>query len=34
MKLQLESKKISEKKIHFCFIDWTKTFDCVVHNKL
>ena len=22
------------KKIHFCFIDYTKTFDCVDHNKL
>ena len=35
MKLQLESKKIPEKKnIHFCFIDYTKAFDCVDHNKL
>ena len=23
-----------EKKIYFCFIDYTKTFDCVDHNKL
>ena len=34
MKLQLESKKIPEKNIHFCFIDYTKAFDCVDHNKL
>ena len=24
----------SRKKIYFCFIDYTKTFDCVDHNKL
>ena len=23
-----------EKNIYFCFIDYTKTFDCVNHNKL
>ena len=22
------------KYIHFCFIDYTKAFDCVDHNKL
>ena len=29
-----ESKRVLEKKIYFCFIDYTKTFDCVDHNKL
>ena len=24
----------SKKKIYFCFIDYTKAFDCVEHNKL
>ena len=24
----------SRKKIYFCFIDYTKAFDCVDHNKL
>ena len=28
-----ESKGIPEKK-YFCFIDYTKAFDCVDHNKL
>ena len=30
------SKKAREfqKNIHFCFIDYTKAFDCVDHNKL
>ena len=23
-----------QKNIHFCFIDYAKTFDCVDHNKL
>ena len=23
-----------QKNIYFCFIDYTKAFDCVVHNKL
>ena len=29
-------KKATEfqKTIYFCFIDYTKTFDCVDHNKL
>ena len=29
-------KKVREfqKNIYFCFIDYTKTFDCVDHNKL
>ena len=30
-----KSKGISEKKkIYFCFIDYSKAFDCVYHNKL
>ena len=28
-----KSKRI-KKKIYFCFIDYTKAFDCVDHNKL
>ena len=24
----------SQRNIYFCFIDYTKAFDCVVHNKL
>ena len=23
-----------QKNIYFCFVDYTKTFDCVDHNKL
>ena len=23
-----------QKNVYFCFIDYTKAFDCVVHNKL
>ena len=26
--------KESQKNIYFCFIDYTKAFDCVDHNKL
>ena len=29
-----KSKRISENKINFCFIDYAKAFDCVDHNKL
>ena len=29
-----DSKRISEKNIYFCFIDYTKAFDCVDHNRL
>ena len=29
-----ESKRIPEKKIYFCFIDYPKAFDCVDHNRL
>ena len=29
-----KSKRIPEKKNYFCFIDFSKTFDYVHHNKL
>ena len=29
-----ESKRVPEKNIYFCFIDYAKAFDCVDHNKL
>ena len=27
-------KKMFQKNIYFCFIDYAKAFDCVDHNKL
>ena len=30
----IEKAKEFQKNIYFCFIDYTKTFDCVDHNKL
>ena len=27
-------KRVPEKNIYFCFIDYAKSFDCVDHNKL
>ena len=30
----IEKGKEFQKKFYFCFIDYTKTFDCVDHNKL
>ena len=27
-------KQLFQKNIYFCFIDYTKAFDCVDHNKL
>ena len=30
----LEKARESQKNIYFCFIDYTKAFDCVDHNKL
>ena len=30
----IENKRIPEKNIYFCFIDYTKAFDCVDHSKL
>ena len=29
-----ESKRVPEKNIYLCFIDYAKAFDCVDHNKL
>ena len=29
-----EKAREFQKNIYFCFIDYTKGFDCVVHNKL
>ena len=29
-----EKAREFQKNIHFCFIDYTKAFDCVDHNKL
>ena len=29
-----KNKRIPEKNIYFCFIDYIKAFDCVDHNKL
>ena len=30
----IEKARDFPKNIHFCFIDYTKAFDCVDHNKL
>ena len=30
----MEKTKELQKNIYFCFIDYTKAFDCVDHNKL
>ena len=30
----IEKQENSRKSIYFCFIDYTKAFDCVNHNKL
>ena len=30
----IKSKRVPEKNIYFCFIDYGKAFDCVDHNKL
>ena len=30
----VEQTRELQKNIYFCFIDYTKAFDCVVHNKL
>ena len=30
----LKKKRVPEKNIYFCFIDYAKAFDCVDHNKL
>ena len=30
----IEKAREFQKKIYFCFLDYTKAFDCVDHNKL
>ena len=30
----IEKARELQKKIHFCFIDYAKAFDCMDHNKL
>ena len=30
----IEKAKEFQKNIYFCLIDYTKAFDCVIHNKL
>ena len=30
----IEKARAFQKNIYFCFIDYTKAFDCVDHNKL
>ena len=30
----IEKAKVYQKTIYFCFIDFSKAFDCVDHNKL
>ena len=30
----IEKAREFQKNIYFCFIDYTKAFDCVYHNKL
>ena len=30
----LEKAREFQKNIYFCFVDYTKAFDCVAHNKL
>ena len=30
----IEKARVSQKNIYFCFIDYTKAFDCVDHHKL
>ena len=30
----IEKAREFQKKIYFCFIDYTKAFDCVTHNKM
>ena len=30
----IKKARVLQKNIDFCFIDYTKAFDCVYHNKL
>ena len=32
--MTIENSTKFQKNIYFCFIDYAKAFDCVVHNKL
>ena len=34
IRLIIEKAREFQKSIYFCFIDYTKAFDCVYHNKL
>ena len=34
MSCMVEKARELQKNIYFCFIDYTKAFDCVDHNKL
>ena len=34
IRLIIEKAREFQKNIYFCFIDYTKAFDCVDHNKL
>ena len=34
LKLNIEKIREFQKNIYFCFIDYTKAFDCMDHNKL
>ena len=34
MSCMVEKAREVQKNIYFCFIDYTKAFDCVDHNKL
>ena len=34
IKLIIEKAREFQKTFYFCFIDYTKVFDCVDHNKL
>ena len=34
LEIKLPTLVGSQKNIYFCFIDYTKAFDCVDHNKL
>ena len=34
MSCMVEKAREFQKNIYFCFIDYTKAFDCVDHNKL
>ena len=33
-KMMIKKKGEFQKNVYFCFLDYTKAFDCVVHNKL